>query len=235
VTDTGQPNRRRPARVVAERIAPVLPALRSARRAALRESFVVRLKLRALSLGATLDLDVAADLDLAGMPSVEIYPNTWNRLHIGAGVTIGDGVRISMRGGCMTVGPGTDLRRMGNYQVAGELQIGAGVVMSTGVVVHCAESIRIDDLTIIGEYTTIADSAHVRTAPNVPIHHASETAPVVIGSNVWIGAHAVVVRGVTVGAQSFVGAGAVVTRDVPEGWLVGGVPAKPLRELTVEP
>jgi acetyltransferase-like isoleucine patch superfamily enzyme len=100
--------------------------------------------------------------------------------------------------------------------------------------VHCADSVRIGDLTIIGEYSTIADSAHLRTPVDVPIHHASRTAPVVIGSNIWIGAHAVITSGVTVGDQSFVAAGAVVTQDVAPGWLVGGVPAKPLRELPTE-
>jgi maltose O-acetyltransferase len=53
--------------------------------------------------------------------------------------------------------------------------------------------------------------------------------PVVIGNNVWIGAHAVILPGVTIGNNAIVGAGAVVTQDVAENAVVTGVPAKIIR------
>ena len=53
-----------------------------------------------------------------------------------------------------------------------------------------------------------------------------ECAEVVIGSDVWIGAHATILPGVTIGDRAVVGAGAVVTRDVGEGQVVVGVPAR---------
>ncbi len=39
--------------------------------------------------------------------------------------------------------------------------------------------------------------------------------PISIGSNVWLGAAAIVLPGVSVGADSIIGAGSVVTRDIP--------------------
>ena len=57
------------------------------------------------------------------------------------------------------------------------------------------------------------------------------TQPVVIGDDVWIGANAVILPGVTVGSHSVVAAGAVVTKDVPENCVVGGVPAKIIKQL----
>jgi acetyltransferase-like isoleucine patch superfamily enzyme len=57
------------------------------------------------------------------------------------------------------------------------------------------------------------------------------TRPVVIGDDVWIGANAVVLPGVTVGSHSVVAAGAVVTKDVPPHTVVGGVPAKVIKNI----
>lgn len=57
------------------------------------------------------------------------------------------------------------------------------------------------------------------------------TTPVTIEDDVWIGANAVILPGVTVGTHSVVAAGAVVTRNVPPHTLVGGVPAKVIKEI----
>ena len=59
-------------------------------------------------------------------------------------------------------------------------------------------------------------------------------APIVIEYNVWIGANATVISGITIGKGSIVAAGAVVTKDVPKYSIVGGIPAKVIRELTEE-
>lgn len=53
-----------------------------------------------------------------------------------------------------------------------------------------------------------------------------EYAPIQIGSDVWIGARAIVKDGVSIGHGAVVGAGAVVTKDVPPYAIVGGVPAR---------
>ena len=54
--------------------------------------------------------------------------------------------------------------------------------------------------------------------------------PVRIGRGSWIGAHAVILDGVSIGAGVVVAAGAVVADDVPAFVVVGGVPAKIIRE-----
>ena len=61
-----------------------------------------------------------------------------------------------------------------------------------------------------------------------------EVKPVHIGRNVWIGRAAIVLPGVSIGDHSVVAAGSVVTRSVPERALVGGNPARQLKELAVE-
>lgn len=53
---------------------------------------------------------------------------------------------------------------------------------------------------------------------------------IIIGNDVWIGYEAVVLAGVTIGDGAIIGTRAVVTKDVPPYTIVGGVPAKPIRQ-----
>lgn len=54
--------------------------------------------------------------------------------------------------------------------------------------------------------------------------------PPVIGNDVWIASHALILQGVSIGDGSIVAAGAVVAHDVPPYTIVAGVPAKPIRK-----
>ena len=58
-----------------------------------------------------------------------------------------------------------------------------------------------------------------------------DVAPITIGNNVWIGAHATVLAGVTIGDNAVIAAGAVVNRDIPADTVAAGVPAKVIRKL----
>ena len=59
--------------------------------------------------------------------------------------------------------------------------------------------------------------------------------PIVVGDHVWIGMNAIILPGVTIGRGAVIAAGAVVSKDVPPMTVVGGVPAKPLRQVTELP
>ena len=61
------------------------------------------------------------------------------------------------------------------------------------------------------------------------ITNAWDKGDIVIGNDVWIGYEAVILSGVTVGDGAIIGSRAVVTKDVPPYTIVGGVPAKPIR------
>ena len=81
---------------------------------------------------------------------------------------------------------------------------------------------------------------HVQIGPNVTIvtdnHDLKDRCVlrcrgVVIGNNVWIGAGAKIMPGVHIGGNAVIAGGAVVTKDVPADTVVGGNPAKVIREL----
>jgi hypothetical protein len=57
------------------------------------------------------------------------------------------------------------------------------------------------------------------------------TAPVVLGSNVWVGAGAILLKGVQIGDNSIVGAGSVVLQSVPANVVIAGNPGKVVAQL----
>jgi acetyltransferase-like isoleucine patch superfamily enzyme len=55
--------------------------------------------------------------------------------------------------------------------------------------------------------------------------------PIHIKKNAWIGANATILQGVTIGENSVVAAGSVVSKDVPDNVVVGGIPAKIIKNI----
>jgi len=120
---------------------------------------------------------------------------------------------------------------------------------------YCCVNNAVGDI-VIGDHTRIGIGctligpvcigSHVNLAQGIVVtalnHNFSDTTaridqqgvstrPVTIGDDVWIGANAVILPGVTIGCHCVVAAGAVVSKDVPDNTLVGGVPAKVLKQL----
>ncbi len=58
----------------------------------------------------------------------------------------------------------------------------------------------------------------------------TQTAPVTIGDNVWIGGGAILMPGITIGDNVVIGAGSVVTRDIPSDSVACGTPCRVIRE-----
>lgn len=106
--------------------------------------------------------------------------------------------------------------------------LGAGVFVNAGCRFQDQGGIYIGDRALIGHNCVIATLNHdmdpAKRANLVP-------APVRIGADAWLGSNVTVLPGVTVGEGAVVAAGAVVTKDVPTRTVVGGVPAKVIKEL----
>jgi len=110
---------------------------------------------------------------------------------------------------------------------ADKVKIGKQVSIAAFVHIWGQGGIEIGDNTLIASHVAITSLTH-DTAANL-FAESLIAKPVVIGRNVWIGSHAVILPGVRVGDGAVIGAGAVVNKDVSADSIVVGVPAKLLR------
>jgi acetyltransferase-like isoleucine patch superfamily enzyme len=111
-----------------------------------------------------------------------------------------------------------------------------------GKKVHIGPMVTIDDVypnfVFIEDGVSLAGQIYILTH-NKPLEyhkHLSESflGPVTIKKNAWIAIGVIILPGVTVGEGAIVASGSVVTRDVPPNTMVGGVPAKVLREFEMQ-
>jgi acetyltransferase-like isoleucine patch superfamily enzyme len=104
-----------------------------------------------------------------------------------------------------------------------EFRCGSGF-FNCGSEIICSQSITIGDTCMFGPQVAIRDDDEHY------IGNGERTAPVSIGDNVWVGTRAIILKGVTIGDGAVIAAGSVVAKDVPAHSMVGGVPARVIRE-----
>lgn len=109
-------------------------------------------------------------------------------------------------------------------------QVALGDDCSVNVFASLRGPIRAGHGVRIGAYACIVGFNHGFSDPHTPIFQQPHTSRgVVIGDDVWIGAHVTIVDGVRIGSHVVIAGGAVVTKDVPDYAIVGGNPARVLR------
>ena len=113
--------------------------------------------------------------------------------------------------------------------------IGKNSLIGEMNVIRGQGGVRIGDRVYTSPLCQLIAVNHIFDDPDVPFVDQGITAQgIVIEDDVWIGSGAVILDGVRVGKGAVVAAGAVVTKDVPAHVVVGGVPAKVIKEITPE-
>jgi acetyltransferase-like isoleucine patch superfamily enzyme len=143
-------------------------------------------------------------------PGVRLEIGRNATLRIGRWAWIGDGSKIRVH--------------------EGEVSIGAKTVMGQECTISAYQHVEIGRECIVADRVMLIDFDHGVVEVERPIRlQGIYKRDVRVGHNVWIGYGACILRGVTVGENSIVGTSTVVTRDVPENAVVGGSPARVIR------
>jgi maltose O-acetyltransferase len=154
------------------------------------------------------------------------------------GMEIGDKTRVGprarvIRPRCVRLGAHCEVEHDVFFKcvtAGAALIIDSWVFVGAGTEFDVAASVVVGPHTLLAPGVFITDHAHRHARGRRHDEQGTESRPVVIGSDVWVGAKAIVLPGVTIGDGAVVGAGAVVTRDVEPYAIVVGVPARPVGE-----
>ncbi|WP_336605580.1 acyltransferase [Fundidesulfovibrio soli] len=158
-----------------------------------------------------------------------VYVDRLCRIHGSrAGITLGDCTRV-MRGAylCAYVSNA----REGEGIVTGKrCWVGVNAVLASG-----QGGLTLGDDVLIGPGAVLVTGDHDFSRCDIPATSRAYTGtPITVGSNVWIGAGAMILGGARIGDNAVVAAGAVVHSEVAPGTVVGGVPAKVIKTIATE-
>jgi maltose O-acetyltransferase len=131
-----------------------------------------------------------------------LIPNFGRSVRVNPKANFGSGLRIEVGNNC---------NLSSGLRVIGDLKLGNDVMMGPEVV-FISYNHEVSDLTV-----------------PMRMQGATESRPIQVCDDVWIGMRAMIMPGVTIGAHAIVAGGSVVTKDVPEWAIVGGNPAKVIK------
>ena len=141
---------------------------------------------------------------------LELQIGRAGEIHFGRFVWIGDGTKIRSH--------------------EGVVEIGEKTVLGQDCTISAYQLVRIGQQCVIADRAMFIDFDHGTVEVDRPIRlQGIYKRDVEVGSNVWIGYGACILRGVRIGDNAIIGSNSVVTRDVPANAVVGGVPGKVIR------
>lgn len=172
------------------------------------------------------NVKVGKGLRSFGMPYVDVW--------IGSKFTIGENFMFNSGGKQFNV-MGRQSRCFFVVQRGGILTIGDNVGMTNSVIL-CYKKVTVGNNVMFGANTAIYDSDFHSLKKEHRTNAADDVqntncADVVIGNDVFIGAHSTILKGVTIGDGAIIGACSVVTKSVPKNEIWAGNPAKFIKSV----
>lgn len=119
-----------------------------------------------------------------------------------------------------------------------EIIIGNNCCLGEHIHITSINKIVIGDNVLTGRYVYITDNAHGKTSKSECMIHPSKRrlyskGIVTIDKNVWIGERACIMAGVHIGEGAIIAANSIVTHDVAPYTVVGGIPAKLIKDMNI--
>ena len=184
----------------------------------------------------SLTLRIGRDVRIGRELTLDLWTHTDAIIEIGDRCHFQNRIRLQPWGGAIRLGAQVQVRDGAELKSKGDFAVGAESIIGRNVTVHCNERIEPGDRVGLAAGVTVMDSD--RTHDGSDTHVARQpvlSTPVLVGSNVFVGTNALILRGSHVGRNVMIATGAVLTGgDYPAGHLLAGVPAQPLRPLAPE-
>jgi acetyltransferase-like isoleucine patch superfamily enzyme len=151
------------------------------------------------------------------------YRLKYRRLSVAPDVEIRGRIRLR-RGIRVSIGPRTRINKLVRFAGPGEVRVGADCLLNA-TWIGAWTTVTVGDRCLLSDCEILDNNFHNldparRHDPPSP----GTRGPILIEDNVWIGGHALVMKGVRIGRDSVVGAGSVVRADVPARVVVTGNP-----------
>ncbi len=163
----------------------------------------------------------------------KIIINKDKNIKIGENVIIASDAKIETRyGGEIIIGDNTQIHDgVLILSWGGKIVIGSNCNINAYCVIYGVSEIQIGDNVLIAGHTMIIPASHTFSLKDKPISEQGISVKgIKIEEDVWIAHSCSVLDGVTIKKGAIVAAGSVVNKDVESYWIVGGVPAKRIKE-----
>lgn len=152
----------------------------------------------------------------------------WGVNHLFRGTRCFSQKRVLMRFAGYDVGDETKI--VGPIACTGHLIVGKNCWIGKNLMIHGNGTVQIADNCDLAPDVTFLTGGHALGSESRRAG-VGETYQINVGDGVWIGARATIGRNVKIGSGSVIAACACVMQDIAPNTLVGGVPAKVIKEL----